>query len=241
MSNIFHSSNLDSDFTEFQKAILKTNKFKYSVTNEVKPHFKKYHRLTYVIALVENKLEQSFNEENKFLFVNEILSDLLSNASLALIGFYYSSQILVRRLIENFYNHIYYFEHPVEYEFLNLGRNDYTPMIDLKNYLEAHPIIKPLKDPNIKLLNTAIFQHYQELCKTVHTKGEDFMGLAKNIEEIKPDFNLAHQFESINKTLSSIIYLLFKFHSDITLTNVEKDLIAKSFPRYMRQQLLSLT
>lgn len=240
MSNIFHSDNLDSDFLNYQKAISKTNKFKYSITPEIKPHFKKYHRLSYVIALIENKLEQKFTDENKYLFVNEILSDLLANASLILIGYYHSSQILVRRLIENFYNHVYYFEHPVEFEFLNLGRNDYTPIIDLKNYFEAHPLIKPLSDLNIKLFNTATFQHYQELCKTVHTKGEDFMGLAKNIEEIKPDFNVSTHFETINKTLSNIIYLLFKFHADIQFTNVEKDLIAKSFPRNVRQQLLSL-
>jgi len=239
MGNIFHSDNLDSDFANFQKAILKTNKFKFSVTPEVKPHFKKYHRLTYVMALLENKLEEKFKEENKFLFINEILSDLLSNASLTFIGFYYSSQILLRRFIENFYNHVYYFEHPVEYEFLNLGRNDYTPMIELKNYFEAHPIIKSLSDPNIKLSNNSIFLHYQELCKTVHTKGEDFMGLAKNILEIKPDFNIVSHLEALNKTLSCIIYLLFKFHSDITFTHVEIDLIAKSFPRNMRQQLLS--
>lgn len=239
MSSIFHSTNLDKDFTEFEKALFKTNNFKYVLTPAIKPHLKKYHHLTYVIALIESKLEQKYSEENKFLFINEILSDLLSNSSIAFIGFLYASQILTRRLIENFYNHIFYYEHPVEFELLNLGRNDYTPIIELKNYFEAHPIIKPLADPNIKKCNDNLFQHYQDLCRTVHTKGEDFMGLAKNLEEIKPDFEIEKHFESISKSLLCMIYLLYKFHYDLTFSNVEKDTISKSFPLNMRKTLLS--
>lgn len=239
MTNIFHSQNLDKDFEYFQKALLKTNKLKFSIDDTVKPTLKKYHRLTYAIALFENKLEQKWEEDNKFLYLNEILSDLLSNSSISFIGFYYSSHILIRRIIENFYNHIFYFEHPVEFELLNLGRNDYTPIIELKNYFELHPIIKPIIDNNIKLFNDQLFQHYQELCKTVHTKGEDFMGLAKNLEEIKPDFDIISHLEAINKSIQSVIYLLYKFHFDIVFSNTELDIISKSFSRNLRKSLLS--
>lgn len=239
MSNIFQSENLDVDFTNFQKALLKTNKFQFKITEQTKPALKRFHRLTYVLALLGFKLEQKWSEENRYLFLNEILSDLLSNSSLCFLGFYYSSQIITRRLIENFYNHIYYFEHPVEFELLNLGRNDYSPIIDLKKYFESHPIIKPLIDQNIKNFNDQLFQHYQELCRTVHTKGEDFMGLAKNLEEIKLEFDLKQHFELINKSLLSMIYLLYKFHLDLTFTNTEKDLISKSFAKNLRGELLS--
>lgn len=239
MSNIFHSDNVDSDFANFEIAIKKTNLFRHSFESNQRPTLKRYHRLAYAIALIQNKLEQKWKEPNKFLFLNEILSDLLSNLSISYIGFYHSSLILVRRQIENFYNHIYYFEHPVEYELLNLGRNEYTPIIELKEYLENHPIIKPLQDKNVKIHNDTIFQNYQELCRTAHTKGEDFMGLAKNLEEIKPEFEIQKHLDWINGVILRMIYLLYKFHQDIIFSNTELDIISRSFPKNKRNELLS--
>ena len=240
MSNIFHSDNLDKDYQEFEKVIFTTNKLKYTLSEEFKPHLKKYHRLTYVIALFVNKLGKKWQSEgNRYLYITEILSDLLSNSSISIIGFYYSSQILTRRFIENFYNHIFHFEHPVEFELLNMGRNDYTPIVDLKNYFEAHPTIRVQNDSNIKMFNQALFAHYQDLCKTVHTKGEEFMGLAKNLEEIKPEIDISKHFDHINKSVQNIIYLLYRFHTDIEFTNIEKDIIAKSFAKNLRTSLLA--
>jgi len=239
MTSIFQSQHIDKDFISFQKALALTNEFKFKITEQNKPTFKKYHRLTYVIALFESKVENEWREDNKFLFLNEILSDLLSNSSLCLIGFYHSSQIIIRRLLENFYNHIYYFDHPVEFALLNLGRNDYTPIIDLKNYLESHPLIKSSNDKNIKVFNNQLFQHYHELCRTAHTKGEGFMGLAKNLEEIKPEFELTSHIDLINKSLQSIVYLLYKFHRDLIFTHIETDIISKSFQKSLRGELLS--
>lgn len=240
MSNIFKSENLDKDFIAFQEALNKTNIQLHTISNENRVSLKRYHRLTYIIALFENKLETKWKgHENKFLFLNELLSDLLANCSLSLIGFQHSSLIITRRLLENFYNHIFYFEHPVEFELLNLGRNDYTPIVELKNYFESHPVVKPLLDKNIKIFNDQVFYHYQELCRTVHTKGEDFMGLAKNIDEIKPAFNFIDHLTLVNKSTQSIIYLLYKFHRDLKFTNIETDLISKTFTKSLRSSLLS--
>ena len=238
MTGIFESENLKSDFTEFQAVLLKTNEFKFAIDETHKPHLKKYHRITYALALVENKLEALYNDRNKFLFINEILSDLLSNASISFIGFQYASEILKRRILENFYNHIYYFEHPVEFELLNLGKNEYTPILELKNYLIGHPRIKALKEDKIKQFNDSIFQEYQELCRVVHTKGDNFMGLAKNLQEIKPEYSLTPKIEKTNKDLLSILYILFKFHEELEYTATEQDIIVKSFPKDIRSNLL---
>lgn len=239
MSNIFQSENLDKDFVDFQSALIETNTLLFSINSNNKPNLKRYHRLTYIIALLEQKLEEGCKEENKFLFLNEILSDLLVSSSIAFIGFYRCVLILTRRLIENFYNHIYYFDHPIEFELLNQGKNDYVPMSDLKSYYENHPLTKRINDKNLKNFNDQIFNHYQELCRTVHTKGETFMGLAKNLDDIKQKYDLTELLDSMNKTTQSIIYLLFKFHIDLTFTNVEKNLISKTFPKNLRSDLLS--
>lgn len=239
MSNIFKSDNLERDLALFFVELDKPVDSQHSVNSKNKPIVKKYHRQAYVLALYIGKIQAKHFDDNKFMFLAELLSDVLSNCKLSILGFKQSSLILSRRMIENFYNHIYYYEHPVEYELLNLGRNDYTPLIDLKSYYEAHPVIRPLGDKNIKDLNSHIFNHYQDLCRVVHTKGEDFMGLAKNLEEIRPSFDLSEHLSQINSTMQAVLYLLFKFHRDLTYTHVEKDLISKTFPTNLRASLLS--
>ncbi|MCR8561214.1 hypothetical protein KXD93_26410 [Mucilaginibacter sp. BJC16-A38] len=239
MSGIFKSENIDKDFTKFQAKLAESGKLLHLIDVKNKPFLKKYHRLTYLIALFEGKLEENFKEDNKFLFLNELLSDLLSNCSLIFIGFYHPSLIITRRLIENFYNHIYYFDHPVEFELLNLGRNDYTPMHELKLYFDSHPLIKAIEDKNTKIFNDQLFHHYQELCRTVHTKGEIFMGLAKNLEEVKSQFDVSRHINTINISILSIVYLLYKFHRSLSFTNVEKNLISNTFTKTLRSPLLS--
>lgn len=241
MTNIFHSQNLEKDYTKFQKAFLKTNTFKHTLSPKIKTKFKKYHHLTYVIALFNTKLESFWNERNRYLFLNEILSDLLLNLTISFIGFHRASEIILRRNIENFYNHIYYFEHPVEYQLLNLGKNDYVPIQNLRSYFEEHPTINPelSVDSNIKKYNDQLFLKYQELCRTVHTKGEAFMGLAKNLEEIKPKIDFASHLQNMNQTIQFIIYLLFKFHTELTFSNTERNIVSNAFSRDVRRLLFS--
>ena len=239
---MFPSSNLDADYVLFEKALFKTGKVKYPFTSGLVPSLKRYYKCTYAISLFKIKLFNKFKAEpNKYLFVAEIVSDLLSNSSISVLGFYNSSKILTRRLIENFYNHVYYFEHPVEFELLNMGRNEYTPLKDLKLYYNAHPNIssKVEIDKNIKDFNDNIFNHYTELCKHVHTKGADFMNLASNLSEIKPDFDIIAHLDQINKTCSEMIYLIYKFNDELFFSNVEKAIIANLYAAPVKRQLFS--
>lgn len=238
MSNIFRSQKLDEDFENFQNKLSEASEVVFKINTSNKSHLKKFHRVTYSLALIEFKLEEKYTENNKYFFLKEIISDLLCISSLSFLGFYSSSQILLRRVLENFYNHIYYFDHPIEYILVDLGRNEYVPMLQLKNYFDTHPVVKSLKDSNLTVYNANIFAAYHELCKIVHTKGEDFMGLAQNLQEVKVSFDVADYFKFLNDTISPILYLLFKFHNDIKYTHIEKDIIVKVFPRDVRHQLL---
>jgi len=238
MSNVFESQSLNNDFVEFSKELFKTNSFKYSADGPVGPVLKSYHRLVYVLALIELKLELTWTEDHQFIFANEILSDLLSNSVQIFQGFQNVSQILLRRIIENFYHHIFFFEHPVEYELLNLG-NDYIPVADLRDYYNSHPVIRALKDPKTFEFNAAIYSHYQELCRVVHSKGETFMGLARTLDQIKQDFDVSQYLAQSNQSLRSVIYLLVRFHRELTFTAVEKNLISLSFPKPLRATLMA--
>jgi hypothetical protein len=240
MSNIFKSENLSRDYQNFEGALFAPKSNKYTLSREFKPQLKKYHTLTYIIALFAHKLQEKWVEDfHKYLFVSEIRSDLLSNSEISILGYYNSSKILSRRFIENFFNHVYFFDHPVEYELLNQGRNEYTPLIELKQYFLNHPVIKAQLnlDSNIKIYSENLINNYHELCKHVHTKGVDFMDLATNLTETRPEIDIIKHFEFANGAASDMIYLLYKFHQDISFTPVEKSILSKAFPRDVRRSL----
>lgn len=242
MTNIFHSENVEKDFRDFESVLNSITGAKYDISEpKNKSIIKKYHQVTYIIALLLKKNELQWKESvHKYIFLNEILSDLLINSHLSILGYLSSSLMIVRRILENFYNHIYYFDHPIELEQLNNGRNEYVPIIDLKKYIESYPYIKSLDDENIKIYNDRIFSYYHELCKVVHTKGVDFMGLARTLEEIKKPYDFEKHLQAINDIMLNIIYLLYKFHKEIRFTHEETNLITKVFSKDIRGQLLSL-
>jgi len=230
MSNIFKSENIEIDFENFKQEIFNTNVF-IATDETVKHHsFKKFHKLLYGFALIQFKA--SLNHKDlicKFVFLKEIQSDFLMFTTLVFQGFYNSSMIQYRRIIENFYNHIYYFNHKVEFIKLNNGKNDYTPLIELKDYLNSYPNIKGQK--NISDFNNYIFSEYVELNRIVHTKGIEFMSLSKNLEDIKNEIDFDNIFSKTNEVLFRIIYILYKFHNDLEFTNVEKRIISDCIPK----------
>lgn len=238
MSNIFKSKNVEVDFEEFYKKINQANNKIFEFKSEEVSHIKKYHKFIYVLSLIIKKNCDS-KSENSCAFLMEIISDLLVNVSLSIKGYLNVSRIIKRRIIENFYNHIYYIDHPIELECLNRGKNDYVPIISLKEYFKSHPQIIDLSDKNIFNYNDFIFLEYQELCKIVHTKGFSYMGLANNLDDVINFDGYIENLISYNDLLSKFIYILYRFHRDLAFTHIEKDLISKCFSKPLRNTLLS--
>ena len=228
---------LEKDYLKFKKEIEKSVKRLFKIESGVETSFKKHHKSTYAIALILTKLESIVKEENKLIFLAEILSDVLTLTKLSFIGFETPSQIILRRLIENFYNHIYYFDHSIEYAHLNAGRNEYFPMEKLKLYFDSHPVFFDRTDPTIKEYNSNLFKEYQELCKVVHSKGKDSMNLAKCLKDLRQEFDITELLNKVNNIELYIVYLLYKFHMELKYTATEKNLIVGIVPIGKRSHL----
>lgn len=231
------SKNLAEDFIRFKSEVQKGVKRNQEIEGVVEPNFKKLHKGTYCIALISKKLSDIHKDENKVVFASEILSDLLTISKLSILGFEMPSLIVLRRLIENFYNHVYYFDHKIEYEHLNAGRNEYTPMDKLKLYFDTHPKFFESPDATLKEYNSQLFNEYHQLCKAVHTKGIDSMNLAKNLNELRQVIPLDEFFNRINKILLCLIYSLYKFHRELKFTDTEKGIIIALVPANKRAGL----
>lgn len=231
------STQIDNDYIKFKKEIVKSNRPLYKIEGNFEPIFKKHHKSTYTIALILTKLKKSNVGENKIIFLAEILSDLLTISKISIVGFETPSLIILRRLIENFYNHIYYFDHQIEYAHLNAGRNEYTPIEKLKLYFDSHPVFFNRKDPAIKEYNQLLFNEYQELCKVAHSKGKDAMNLAKCLKDLRQEFEIKDFFKRIINIELYIIYLIYKFHNELIFTAKERNLIIVIIPANKRNHL----
>jgi len=228
------ATNIENDFLRFKKEIEQPALPFFKIDATIDTLFKKNHNSIYVIALILTKLEKAVKQENKVIFLVEILSDLLSLTKLSFIGFETASLIILRRVIENFYNHIYYFDHPVEYDHLNSGKNEYTPMKELKSYFETHPIFFKSMDKTIKEFNDILFQEYHLLCKVVHSKGRDSMNLSKSLQDLNKIFSMESFLQKAIKVELYIIYLSYKFHRNLKFTPTENDLIVEIIPKNKR-------
>lgn len=228
---------LNQDYLKFSKEIAKSSKSLFKVQGILETNFKKHHKSIYSIALILTKLKKDNKEENKIVFLSEILSDLLTIAKLSFLGFENPSQIILRRIIENFYNHIFYTDHPIEYEHLNIGKNEYTPIDKLKTYFDTHPVFIGSEDPNLKEFNQSLFNEYQILCKVVHTKGRDAMNLSKCLKDLTETFDINDLLKQVINVELSIVYLTYKFHSELKFTATEKGIITSVIPTKKRQHL----
>jgi len=231
------SEYLNQDYSKFYKEIGRSSRSPFKIAGDIEINFRKHHKSLYAIALISSKLNTVVKEENKLIFIVEIISDLLTVTKLAVLGFENPSLIILRRAIENFYNHIYYTDHSIEYEFLNLGKNEYTPIDKLKNYFDNHPNFVGSEDPLLKEYNQLLFNEYQKLCKIVHSKGKESMNLAKCLKELVEDFEINELLETLIDIELFLFYLLYKFHRDLKFTATEKGIITSLVPANKRAHL----
>lgn len=231
------SENLSQDYLKFSKEIGKASKSLFKIDGSLEPNFKKHHKSIYALALILTKLKKEEKDENKVVFLAEILSDLLTVTKLSFLGFENPALIVLRRAIENFYNHIYYTDHPVEYEHLNLGKNEYTPIDKLKLYFDTHPIFAGSEDGNLKEFNQSLFNEYQQLCKVVHSKGKDSMNLSKCLKDLTDEFEINDLLKQLINIELFFVYLIYKFHKVLKYTATEKAIITAIVPTNKRNHL----
>ena len=235
MASVFRSTNIIEDYENFVSAIYSlSNNIVYTRDQITISSLKKLHNSIYGIALVTKKKKiRAKGVFNKYLFLSEILSDALTIPCLLVQGFINPSLILMRRVCENFFNHIYYHDHPVEFSLLINGSNAYVPMIRHKEYAINHP--ENIKDQDRLTSIHDIFNEYQELCNIVHTKGIEYMSLTTKIQDIKlKNININQKIERMSTLYQQILFVIFKFHKDLKYSNVEKGIVSSAVTKGMR-------
>lgn len=240
MPSIFRSRNLEQDFEGFLRAVFRgSNLILYPRKDIDEKIFKKFHSQLYCLGLLIKKQKRfSRTSKHRYVFLSELLSDSLTIPQLLIQGFSNAAFMLLRRVCENLFHHIYYYDHPIEFHALNKNLNEYVSMVKFKEYALLHPNFLVVADPNIEKSIQSIFELYQELCNIVHTKGINYMTLANNVSDVKSKtIKINDEFEAMTGYFQSLNYLLFRFHATLIFTNIEKGIISSAQPKSMRRYL----
>jgi hypothetical protein len=98
---------------------------------------KRIHRATYSLILWRFRLRQL--PEHSMVFIEEIASDALQILPQALMGYSKTTKLVTRGIVENVLRHIYFADHPIEFERMNRERKWFMTMESLFEYAKIHP------------------------------------------------------------------------------------------------------
>ncbi len=98
---------------------------------------KRIHRATFSLILWRFRLTGIPNHGR--VFVEEIASDALQILPQVLMGYGKTAKLLTRGIVENTLRHLYFSDHPVEFERMNREQKWYMNIESLLEYAKIHP------------------------------------------------------------------------------------------------------
>jgi hypothetical protein len=200
---------------------------------------KEIHQSTYSLIWWRFRLPKM--SLNKSVFILEIASDALQILPQALLGYSKTTKLLTRSIIENVFRHIYYSDHPVEFEKLSFPSKSYIPFRDLLEYIKDHPIYEVTEkkfDAISRLSNL-----YGELSNFVHGVKSEHLEMRRCLKAIRlTSDNILQEAQFIRRCAESVNFILACYHKDIfnRKSLEDKRVITKTLSRKARNILAGI-
>ncbi len=197
-------------------------------------NMRRIHRATYSLILWRFRLK-GLREHGK-VFVEEIASDALQVLPQILMGYGKTAKLLTRGIIENTLRHIYFSDHPIEFQRMNREGKWYLTMEELLSYAKAHPVFTESEKrfDAINRLSTL----YGILSAGVHGRTVRDLEMRLALKRIAYSENAAkEQADLIEKCAAPANFLLAVFHRERmgTFTPEDRRIILLSMPARARQ------
>jgi hypothetical protein len=98
---------------------------------------RRIHRATF--SLISWRFHLKHIPTHGKVFLEEIASDALQILPQMLMGYGKTAKVLIRGIVENTLRHLYFSDHPIEFERMNREQRWYVKMEDLFDYAKIHP------------------------------------------------------------------------------------------------------
>lgn len=201
-----------SDFNQVKKYLERRGVFKKNATAD-------YIRLAndmhfYAFSLFSWKFLLKNMAIHKRAFLEEIASDALQILPIALLGFRKPASILIRGILENVLRHVYFSDHPIEFERINSAQKWYLKNDELYDYIKIHPRFTgiEIKFDSINRMKSL----YDDLSADIHARRLSNLELRKGLVDIKYDQQQFAGLVSFTKRASECSnFILSIYHKDV--------------------------
>jgi hypothetical protein len=195
---------------------------------------RKIHQATFSLILWRFRLKGL--PQHGRAFIEEIASDALQVLPQVLMGYGKTAKLLTRGIIENTLRHLYFSDHPIEFERMNRDIFWYMTVERLLEYVKIHPAFleSESKFDAINRLKTL----YGELSAGIHGRTVRHLEMRIALNEIVYNHDVAkEQAELMDRCVEATNFLLAMFHRERMLSFQVEDrrIILRTMPARARQ------
>ncbi len=204
------SDTIHHDYKQVLAFLEKRNLIAVDIPDQLNSGLRKMHRYIYSLCIWSHFLNLP---EHGQVYINELASDAIQILPHAAIGFKKSSRLLARGVIENLMRHVYFLDHPVEFERQNLDAKWYMSAEQLFDYARNHP---RFTQTEVKFNALGRLRKlYGELSAEVHGGKSVHLDQYTALKDMKLDMNaFNNQVSFVENTAGSVNFVLLIFHSD---------------------------
>lgn len=228
------SQSVAEDFTAVSSFLKARGVLPSSPAGHILQNAKKIHTATYSLILWRFRLARL--SDHSRAFIEEIASDALQILPQVLMGYGKPSKLLTRGIIENTLRHIYYADHPIEFERMNREQKWFITMESLFEYAKIHPIFLATEarfDAIGRLKNL-----YGELSSGIHGSKVRDLEMRAALNKIKYENEMAtRETRYVQRCAESANFLLAMFHRDkvVAFQPEDQKIILRTMPPRARQ------
>lgn len=225
---------LEKDFAEVVEFLKSEGILPQRPTSQQLAVAKKLHAASYSLILWRFRIGRL--PEHRRVFLHEIASDALQILPQALMGYGKTTVLLIRSVIENLGRHIYFSDHPIEFQRANMERKWYMAIGEYFDYLKNHPAFLQT-ERNFDAINR-LKSLYDELSAEIHGRKVVHLEMRRALRDIAFDQALFDkQVRFLKRCAEASNFLLLVFHHDrvTSFPQESKQIILRTIPPEARR------
>lgn len=175
-------------------------------------------------------------------FIEEIASDALQILPQIMMGYGKTAKLLTRGILENVLRHIYFSDHPVEFEKMNRASKWYLPIEELAKYTREHPSFLEAES-KFDAINR-LTSLYSELSAGIHGRQVRDLEMRAALQKIAYDHDSAtKELELVQRCTEAANFLLAVYNRAkmAAFQTEDQRIILRTLPRKARGVWLALS